>query len=185
MFLNIIFIGIGLAMDCFAVSLSAGLKVNKNRIKQAIKISFLFGFFQAIMPSIGFFVGALLKTYIIKIDHWIAFFILGSIGLKMIFEAKSKEQSQIDFNNNRLIILLSLATSIDSLITGVSFVFMNTPLIMSVIIIGFVTFIISLVGFFIGGKMKFITKEKANIVGGVALLIIGFKILVSHLTAIP
>lgn len=181
---EIILIGLGLAMDCFAVSLSCSMGRCKINKLQALKIAFFFGLFQALMPVIGWLLGLSFKNLISEFDHWMAFGILGAIGIKMIIEAFKKEEEK-NIKITRLWVLagLSLATSIDALIVGITFAFLEFNILLTVGIIGLVTFIISLTGIYIGKKFNFINAKKAEIIGGLVLIAIGIKILVEHLNA--
>jgi manganese efflux pump family protein len=181
---EIILIGVGLAMDCFAVCISCSLVQRDIKTSEALKIAFFFGFFQAIMPVAGWLLGLTFKDLIADFDHWIAFGILGAIGLKMIIEAFKKENKQeLNITKFWVLISLSVATSIDAMIVGISFAFLELNILLTVSIIGFVTFIISLAGIYLGKKFTFISGKKAEIIGGIVLIGIGIKILIEHLNA--
>ncbi|HOY31368.1 MAG TPA: manganese efflux pump MntP family protein [Bacteroidales bacterium] len=179
---EIILIGVGLAMDCFAVSVSCSLGKNKITSLLALKIAFSFGFFQALMPVIGWLLGLSFKDMITGFDHWIAFGLLCIIGIKMLIEAFRDEEKK-DLQVTRLIVLLSLsvATSIDAMIVGISFAVLELNILVTVGIIGIVTFLISLAGIYIGKRFTFISAGKAEIIGGIVLIGIGLKILIEHL----
>ena len=180
--LETIFIGIGLAMDAFAVSICKGLAMKKMNWKKAIIIAMYFGCFQMSMPLIGYILSTSFSDLIKKIDHWIAFVLLGLIGVKMIKEAYSKEEKvndKVDFNT---MILLAVATSIDALAVGITYAFLNANNIFGLFaLIGIITFLISLVGVKIGNKFGGKYGNNAEIIGGVILIIIGIKILAEHL----
>ncbi len=150
-FLTIILIAVGLAMDAFAVSIANGIPITRQRMPHALRIAFSFGLFQAIMPVVGWLAGLSLKTYITAIDHWIAFILLAFIGIKMIYDAIRKDDCDeeacgtIDITT---LFALSIATSIDALAVGITFAFLKVSIIYPVLIIGIVTFILSLIGFF-------------------------------------
>lgn len=182
--ISIFLIGLGLAMDAFAVSLTVGMNTNKDeKWKMALKASAFFGGFQGLMPFIGWAIGIGFAEYIEKIDHWIAFILLVLIGGKMIFEAiKEDDNSQKEekgYSNKRFIIL-AIATSIDALAVGISFAFLNVNILSAISIIGIVTFIICMIGVCLGKVLCRIFGSKAEIVGGAILIIIGIKILIEH-----
>ncbi len=183
-FLTIILIAIGLAMDAFAVSIVNGIAIKQQRMPHALKIAFSFGLFQAIMPVVGWLAGLSLKTYITAIDHWIAFILLAYIGIKMIYDAVKKDDSDeeacgtIDVTT---LFALSIATSIDALAVGITFAFLKVSIIYPVLIIGIVTFILSLIGFFSGCKLGKIFGNRIEILGGCILIGIGTKILIEDL----
>jgi putative Mn2+ efflux pump MntP len=182
-YLTIFLIAVGLAMDCFAVSISGGMMHRCLKVKDTLKIAFSFGFFQALMPVIGWLLGISFKEFISQVDHWIAFSILGFIGVRMIYEALKKVEKEKRFNINSPSVLLSLsiATSIDALIVGVSFAFLETEILKTILIIGVVTFLISVLGLYLGRKQVFLNGKKAEIIGGLVLIGIGAKILLEHL----
>ncbi|HNX10542.1 MAG TPA: manganese efflux pump MntP family protein [bacterium] len=178
-FLNILFIAVGLAMDCFAVSLSAGAAMGKLRL--AIKISIFFGVFQAGMFFLGWLAGFGFRHFIQGVDHWIALILLAFVGGKMLYEAiKDKQEKKINFASNKMIVLLAIATSIDALAVGISFAFLKTDLILPTIIIGLMSFGLAFLGNFIGKKASDIMGRKAEIVGGIILILIGIKIFLEH-----
>ena len=180
--LEIILIGIGLAMDAFAVSICKGLSMKKMNWKKAIIVGLYFGFFQGLMPVIGYFLGTNFESYITSIDHWIAFILLATIGINMLKEAFSKDcednNDSVDF---KTMIILAIATSIDALAVGITFAFLKTNILISTIIIGILTFVISLIGVKLGNKFGDKYERKAEVVGGLILILIGVKILLEHL----
>ncbi len=180
---EIIFIAIGLAMDAFAVSVCKGLSMKKMSWKKAIIIALYFGIFQALMPVIGYALGIGFEESIKFIDHWIAFCLLAFIGGNMIKEALSKEEddNQNDDVNFKTMVVLAVATSIDALAVGVTFAFLNVNLIFAISIIGILTFIISLLGVKIGNVFGDKFEKKAELAGGIILILIGLKILLEHL----
>lgn len=183
-FLEILFIGVGLAMDAFAVSICKGLRMSRLNHLHALIISVTFGLFQAGMPAIGFLIGRQFESYITQIDHWIAFVLLSFIGLNMIKEALEPEQQQdtqqdhLDFKE---LIMMAIATSIDALAVGVTFAFFKVDLGEAISVIGLITFVISYAGVMIGHIFGAKFKEKAEMAGGVILIGIGLKILLEHL----
>ena len=179
---EIILIGIGLAMDAFAVSTCKGLSMKKMNLKNAIIIAFFFGIFQAVMPIIGYFLGTTLSGFVEKIDHWISFFLLSVIGGNMI---KNSGDDEIEKRNDKVdiktMLILSIATSIDALAVGVTFAFFEVNLLQSVVIIGLITFVLSIMGVIIGNKFGDKLQNKAELIGGIILILIGLKILLEHL----
>lgn len=184
-FLGLIFIAIGLAMDCFTVSFSAGAIQKELKFNNALLIAFLFGLFQGIMPLIGWFCGEAVIDKISHIDHWIAFSILLLIGGKMIYEGFKPEKTEksLDFLKFSTLLVLAVATSIDALAVGFSFAVINVGNIWLVILlIGIVSFLFSLFGVYAGKKLCcYIKPSYAEILGGVILVLIGIKILLDHL----
>lgn len=180
---EIIFIAIGLAMDAFAVSVCKGLSMKKMSWKKAIIIALYFGIFQALMPVIGYALGIGFEESIKFIDHWIAFGLLAFIGGNMIKESLSKDEddNQNDDVNFKTMVVLAVATSIDALAVGVTFAFLNVNLIFAISIIGVLTFIISLLGVKIGNVFGDKFEKKAELAGGIILILIGLKILLEHL----
>lgn len=177
--LDILLISISLAMDAFAVSICKGFSIKKINLKYILIIAFYFGLFQALMPIIGYYLGIGFKDYIEFIDHWLAFILLGILGINMLLDKdKEKVDSSYDFKS---MIGLSIATSIDALVVGITFSFFNTNLLQATSIIGITTFIICFVGVIIGNRVGNKIGNKANIFGGVALILIGLKILIEHL----
>ena len=139
--LEIIFISVGLAMDAFAVAICKGLSVKKFNIKRGIIVGLYFGLFQGLMPLIGYFIGSKAKDIISSIDHWIIFVILGIIGINMILEAFKDEKNIDDSVDFKAMIGLSFATSIDALSVGITFAFLNVPILRATSIIGIITFV--------------------------------------------
>lgn len=185
-FVELFLIGVGLSMDAFAVSICKGLGMEKVNKKQAVVIGLYFGGFQALMPLIGWFLGIRFQKYITSIDHWIAFVLLVFIGGKMIVEAvRDKEVVEIKAKdlplNHKEMMLLAIATSIDALAVGITFAFLETPIVEAIIIIGCTTFGLSILGVVVGNFFGTRYKKKAEIAGGVILILIGLKILLEHL----
>lgn len=170
-------------MDCLAVSISCSVIKKEIRFPEALKIGIFFGFFQGIMPVIGWLLGLSFKNYILAFDHWIAFGILGIIGLKMVIESfKTTNKKEIKLTDMWLILSLSVATSIDALMIGVSFAFLDVSILKTVVIIGCITLFISMVGFRMGKSLGSVFGRRAELVGGLVLIGIGTKILIEHLT---
>ena len=183
--LEISLLGIGLAMDAFAVSICKGLSMKKMNWKNAIIIALYFGIFQALMPMIGYFFGTTFESFVTAFDHWIAFILLALIGGNMIKESfdneDEKKNDKVDF---KTMIVLALATSIDALAVGITFAFFDVNLLLAVAIIGIITFIISIFGVKIGNKFGDKYQNKAELIGGIILVILGIKILLEHLNII-
>jgi putative Mn2+ efflux pump MntP len=180
---EILFIAVGLAMDAFAVSVTSGITIQQLKISHAFRIALIFGLFQAFMPLLGWGAGLSLKDFIMGIDHWIAFGLLSVIGCKMIYESLKMETGKNRSNvlDMYILLILSIATSIDALVVGVSFAFLKVSIIMPIIIIGVVTFVLSFLGVFVGDKFGHFCEKKIGIIGGIILIVIGIKILVEHL----
>lgn len=184
-FMSIALIAVGLAMDAFAVSLTTGiiLKKNKDILKNSLIIAAYFGIFQALMPLIGWFIGLQFKEYIERLDHWIAFVLLSFIGIKMIYEAlkeKDVQEEAIDPLNKKTLLFLAIATSIDALIIGLSFALLEVSIISATLIIGIITFVICFIGVYLGKRFGQLFKGKAELFGGAILIFIGFRILLEH-----
>ncbi|MGB7062216.1 MAG: manganese efflux pump MntP family protein [Candidatus Zixiibacteriota bacterium] len=180
---TITFLAFGLAMDAFAVSISSGIAIRNPRIEQALKVAIFFGAFQAIMPVIGWLAGLGLRELIAQVDHWIAFGLLFLIGCRMIYESTKAGSKRRVLNPLSLgvLVLLSVATSIDALAAGVSLAFLKISIVLPIIVIGVVTFILSFLGVFVGDKSGHLFESKAEFVGGLVLIGIGTKILIEHL----
>lgn len=180
--LELFLVAVGLSMDAFAVSICKGLAMRKLAFKKAAVIGLWFGGFQAGMPLIGYFLGKQFESYIISIDHWIAFVLLSIIGITMIREALSKEEEKSDDSLAvKTMFLLAVATSIDALAVGVTFAFLQVSIAPAVSLIGITTFLLSVVGVKVGNVFGMKYKSKAEITGGVILIAIGLKILLEHL----
>lgn len=181
--LSIFFIGVGLSMDAFAVSAAKGMCIKKDVFKTAFKLAFWFGLFQAIMPFIGWFAGSYFQDLISSIDHWIAFLLLGVIGINMIREARKDVcdcEGDIDLSLQH-ILLLAIATSIDALAVGISFAFLQVNIYEAILIIGITTFLLSYIAVYIGNKLGSLCQKYAGFLGGLILIFIGCKILIEHL----
>lgn len=186
---SIILISIGLSMDAFAVSVTNGAMISEGIVAEGIRIGAFFGGFQALMPLIGWSVGIKFQIYIAALDHWIALILLSLIGGKMIYDSLNESEDEIacDYKvtqkrclSNKTLTLLAIATSIDALAVGVSFAFLNVSIVSTIIIIGIITFFICFIGVVIGRKCGELLKKKAEILGGVVLILIGIKIFIEH-----
>lgn len=180
--IELFLIAVGLSMDAFAVSVCKGLAMPKCTFKKAAIVGLWFGGFQALMPAIGYILGAQFQEAIASIDHWIAFVLLALIGGNMIHEALDNDEEEADASLDvKTMFLLAVATSIDALAIGITFAFLKVNIIPAVCFIGIVTFIISFAGVKIGNVFGARYKNKAEIVGGVILILLGLKILLDHL----
>lgn len=180
--IELFLIAFGLSMDAFAVAVCKGLALKKINPRHCIKAGLWFGGFQALMPLIGYFCGYWFRDYISAFDHWIAFVLLAILGAKMIMEALSDKDeetdSAMDFKN---MLVLAVATSIDALAAGISFAFLDVNIWWAIGFIGCITFILSGIGIKIGSIFGAKFKSKAEILGGLILIIMGIKILLEHL----
>ncbi|HEY9846263.1 MAG TPA: manganese efflux pump MntP family protein [Candidatus Caenarcaniphilales bacterium] len=185
--LTTIFVAFGLAADAFAASISSGIKIKSLKINHALLIATFFGCFQTVMPLLGWLIGYSLKDFIAQVDHWIAFGLLTFVGCRMVSEAVHPEPvtKELDPLNIYVLLTLSIATSIDALIIGISFAFLKNYIATLVVVIGTITFLLSFIGVFIGNKFGSFFSNKVEIAGGLILISIGFKILVEHLLHSP
>jgi putative Mn2+ efflux pump MntP len=176
-------LALSLSLDAFAVAVTGGVVAGRQRLVRALHMAVLFGAFQAIMPVVGWATGNVLSDAIRSIDHWVAFALLVLIGSHMIYESVSGQESTIfDPHNVRILLVLSLATSIDALATGISLAFMDAAIIPTAVIIGLVTFMLSFIGCFIGDRIGKLFGNKVRIIGGLILIGIGLRILIEHVT---
>ncbi len=182
--LELLLIALGLSMDAFAVSLCKGLNMSRLNLRNAAIVALFFGGFQAAMPLLGWLLGTQFESYITSVDHWIAFGLLSFIGGKMIYEVFKKDRCPTaggDILKIKALLLLAVATSIDALAVGITFAFLHVSIIPAVSLIGAITFVTSLAGVCIGYKFGARLKSKAELAGGVVLILIGIKILLEHL----
>lgn len=181
-FFTILSIAIALSMDSFSVSICKGLTTKKFSLKTALLCGVWFGGFQALMPVIGYFLGAQFESFITNIDHWIAFGLLFLIGVNMIREAFHEENDENSLKNDvKTMFLLAVATSIDALAVGVTFAFLQIGIWRAILIIGVTTFIFSFIGVAIGNFFGSKYSKPASVIGGIILILIGTKILLEHL----
>lgn len=187
MFFTLLLMGAGLSMDAFAVSICKGLSMRKVNKKQSLVIGLFFGGFQALMPFIGWLLGSRFEQYITSIDHWIAFILLGFIGGKMVVEAIREKDEAVEVRKMdppldlKEMFILAIATSIDALAVGITFAFLQVPIVEAVSVIGITTFVISVIGVYVGNFFGNRYKKKAELAGGIILILIGVKILLEHL----
>lgn len=184
--IELIFTAIALAMDCFAVSIVCGMVMKRVQLWPMFKIAFFFGLFQAMMPCIGWLCGTQFYHLISRVDHWLAFGILAFLGVKMIIDDLKPDCDEAEHINPyalKMILTMAVATSIDALAVGLSFSMVQVKLWQSVLIIGITSFVLSWIGMllsvFLGKKLHL----KAELIGGIILIIIGLRILIEHLCA--
>jgi len=175
-------IAFGLAMDSFSVSIANGMATKTFKISKTLTIALFFGFFQGLMPIFGWLAGESIADYISAFDHWVAFGLLTIIGAKMIYGSiTNKPNNFLRAYSIKVILLLSIATSIDALAVGLSFSFLNISIFFPSIIIGVITFFLSFLGIYVGKRFGKILKNRIEILGGLILIIIGLKILLEHI----
>ncbi|HNW73455.1 MAG: manganese efflux pump MntP family protein [Bacteroidales bacterium] len=181
-FTELLLISLGLSMDCFAVAISFG-STRKMTWKTILIMAFFFGLFQGLMPISGWIVGSSFQSMVETFDHWIAFSILTFIGIKMIIQSfrAEHEKNLLDIRKISVILSLAVATSIDALITGISFGFIKVNILEAAAVISIITFMVSVVGVKLGEKANFIPSAWAERIGGLVLIGIGMKILFEHL----
>lgn len=180
---TIILVAFALAMDAFAVSIASGVTIKRLKIRHALTIAGWFGVFQALMPLLGWLGGVKLHSFTARIDHWVAFGLLFFIGCKMIYESFKIEE--IEKKNNPLdvhvLFMLSVATSIDAFAAGISFAFLRVSILLPILVIGLITFLVSFAGVWIGKRSGHFFEKKMEMIGGLLLIGIGIKILITHL----
>jgi len=180
--LTLFITAVGLSMDAFAVAICKGLAMKKLSMKKTLIVALWFGGFQALMPTIGYLLGTKFEGYVVAVDHWIAFVLLGLIGINMIREALSKdEEDACDAVDVKTMFPLALATSIDALAVGVTYAFLKVQIVPAVSFIGVITFSLALVGVKLGNVFGLKYKSKAELAGGIILVLMGTKILIEHL----
>jgi putative Mn2+ efflux pump MntP len=182
--LTIVPVALALSADCFAVSVSTGISLGQPSIKQILRMSLSFGSFQALMPFLGWLAGQRILEVIADYDHWVAFGLLLFVGCRMIWEsahAGSDTTSMRDSTKGVDLLVLSLATSIDALAVGFSFSFADVSITSGSIIIGAVAFAVTICGLLLGRKVGKVAGKRAEIVGGVILILIGIRVLISHI----
>ena len=183
-FFELFLIGIGLSMDAFAVAICKGLGMERINKRDALLLALFFGGFQALMPLTGYLLGSRFASYIERWDHWIAFVLLAFIGGNMIRESREQEEEEAKHGGSiryRELFTLAVATSIDALAVGVSFAFLGVHIAPAVTLIGCTTFVLTLVGVWVGNLFGSRYKSRAELTGGIILVLIGVKILLEHL----
>jgi putative Mn2+ efflux pump MntP len=182
-FTSVLLIAVGLAMDCFAVSLGAGITVSGRgaKIKTALKMAVLFGVFQSAMTGLGWLAGSTFRGFIESFDYLIAFGLLAFVGAKMLVEAFKKGNKPADFSGISVLLMLAVATSIDAFAVGISFSVIRMNMLMPVAVIGLVSFILTIIGVEIGNRAGRILGRNAEIAGGLVLMGMGVRILIEHI----
>lgn len=176
---------VALSMDALAVSITNGLTIRKLSWKHALKTGFFFGFFQALMPVIGYLAGSTVRELIVSIDHWVTFGLLAFIGGKMAWDALHEDASEgekvEDPTNTATLTMMAIATSIDALAVGIGLALTNVNIIASALCIGLVTFVLCVLGVMLGKKLGDAFQKHAQVAGGIVLILIGLKVLIEHL----
>ncbi|PKP09258.1 MAG: hypothetical protein CVU09_12130 [Bacteroidetes bacterium HGW-Bacteroidetes-4] len=182
-FLTLFIIAVGLAMDSVTVSISCGLILYKFNFRNSLRIALFMGFFQGVMPLIGWLLGNTFNQYVISVDHWIAFAILVFLGIRMIYEyfTTRDDFKCFDPTNYKVLTGLAIATSIDALAVGITFSLIEISIVYSGFLIGFTSFVLSFLAVWLGSTFKQKMKVPFELIGGIILLLIGTKILVEHL----
>jgi putative Mn2+ efflux pump MntP len=183
-FLSVFLIALGLSADCFAVALSGGISKINHSWPRLLRVSFSFGLFQVLMPVLGWLAGRTVVELIADYDHWVAFAMLAIVSGRMLWESLRSERDQgkeVDITRGLLLITLSIATSIDSLAVGLSFAFLNVNIALASPTIGAVAFVVTIIGFKLGKKAGRLIGKRAEALGGIILLAIGLRILLSHI----
>ena len=180
--LELFILAVGLSMDAFAVAICKGLASKKVHTKNMLITGFWFGGFQALMPLVGYILGKSFEKYVTAIDHWIAFVLLGAIGINMIKEAFSHEENAADCDFGcKTMFLMAVATSIDALAVGITFALLpDVNILFAILFIGVITFSLSALGVRLGNIFGAKWKSKAKLLGGAILVILGIKILLEH-----
>lgn len=182
-FPELFFLALGLSLDAFAVAVSSSSNGKLNNKRAAVRLSFHFGLFQALMPLAGWLAGKSIEELVVNFDHWIAFILLTFIAVKMIFDSFKHEHKDMKGNPSKgwNLVLYSVATSIDALVVGFSLALLDVNIIYAAIVIGIITASLSLTGIYIGNKLGEYWGKKMELLGGVILFVIGLKILINHL----
>ncbi len=182
--LEIILIAIALSMDAFAVSVCKGLSTEHVEARHVLITGFYFGFFQFLMPLAGYLLGINFLEAISSIDHWVSFVLLALIGISMIKESRDEDECASPSYDVKTMLLLAIATSIDALAVGISFALLSVNILPSCLLIGLITFSLSAIGVKAGSKIGSKSRSKAELIGGIILILIGLKILLEHLEII-
>ena len=189
-FVELFLIGVGLSMDAFAVAICKGLGMKRLNLRHALVIALYFGGFQALMPFLGWLLGAQFQQLIAPIDHWIVFVLLAFIGGKMVWEAVRGEEDEEELAHeepkidHREMLMLAVATSIDALAVGITFAFLQVNIVKAISVIGLTTFVLTVVGVWVGHQFGARFERPATVAGGVVLILIGLKVLLEHLGVI-
>lgn len=179
---TLLILAVALAMDSVAVSIAIGSKYKDLLVSKALFTAAVFGFFQGIMPLAGYFIGISFARYVQAFDHWIAFLLLVGLGGKMLYEAyKNEFDEEVSDLNSKTLITLGIATSIDAMAIGVTFAFLQTDIFFAAGVIALVTFVLCVAAVYVGKKLGSLLESKAEMLGGLILIALGFKILLEHL----
>ena len=187
---EIVMVSLALAMDAFAVSICKGLASKEKCIKTGIACGLWFGFFQGLMPFLGWLLGTTVAGYVEKYSAWIAFILLAFLGFKMIKEAISERGNSEEISDNdsslapKIMVVYAVATSIDALAAGLTFAALVVNIILAVSLIGIITCVCSFLGSIIGAKIGAKFKTKAEIAGGIILIAIGLMVLIEHIVTL-
>ena len=176
--LSIVLIAVGLSIDDFAISIAYGIVATQHRKKSAIITASFFTVFQMLMPAVGYFVGISLSEALMGINYWVAFGLLVFIGAKMIYDSTKKQAGHEASLKLLSLLIISIVTSVDALMVGLSFAFIQTEIFLPVLLIGFVTFLLSFFGFFFGCGLGRIFGNRMKVVGGLVLIVIGIRVLI-------
>lgn len=178
---TLLILAIALAMDSVAVSIAIGSKYRDLILSRTLFIAGIFGVFQGAMPIAGYLIGITFANYVQAYSHWIAFILLTGLGAKMLCEAfKDDFEDEVTDLSNKTLTTLAIATSIDAMAVGATFAFLKTDIYIAACIIGIVTFLLSFIAVYIGEKLGSLLESKAEILGGIILIALGFKILLEH-----
>ena len=184
--LELFILAVGLSMDAFAVAVCKGLAIGRIKWRHALIVGLWFGGFQALMPLVGYVLGSSFAAYIAAVDHWIAMILLTLIGANMIRESRDRDPEHVNPSLGfKTMLVMAVATSIDALAVGVTFAFLEVQVLPAVSFIGVVTFLLSALGVKIGSIFGTKYKSKAELAGGVILILLGLKILLEHLGCLP
>lgn len=179
---TLLILAVALAMDSVAVSIAIGSKYPDLLLSKALFSAAVFGFFQGAMPLAGYFIGLSFAEYVQAFDHWIAFFLLSGLGIKMLYEAyKNEFDEEVGDLSTKTLLTMGIATSIDAMAIGVTFAFLQSDILTASTVIALVTFALCVIAVFIGKKLGSLLESKAEILGGLILIGIGTKILLEHL----
>lgn len=183
-FFSIFVIALSLSADCFAVALGGSISMGRTSLVQALRVAFAFGFFQALMPTLGWIGGRSVYQLIASWDHWVAFILLLGVGGKMVWESllpSERRTEGTDISRGWLLLTLAVATSIDAFAVGLSFAFLQVDIVLANATIGLVAFTIAAAGFLLGKKAGKLAGRRAGLIGGIILVGIGFRVLLAHL----
>ena len=183
-FFTVVLIAIGLAMDCFAVSLSVGATPHSNSLRARVRLAYHFGFFQGMMTVLGWLAGSTVAHFIAQVDHWVALALLAYVGVSMIRSglAKGSDAYLRDPSRGRTMVMLSVATSLDAMAIGLSIAMLKVEVWYPSVVIGLVTFALSITGLLLGNRLGARFGKRMEVFGGAILIVIGLRILLTHLT---